>query len=107
MKTGYVYIIASKKNGTLYIGVTSNLISRIDEHKRKVRRGFSAKYNIDRLVYYERYEDISEAIYREKKIKVWKRDWKLRLIERDNPEWIVLYDTLLPKDKAGFLPAQE
>ena len=85
-KGGYVYIVASKSR-RLYIGVTSDLIRRIDEHRRKVGSKFAAKYNIDRLVYYEQYGDIRGAIEREKQLKKWRREKKVWLIERDNAEW--------------------
>jgi putative endonuclease len=85
-KGGYVYIIASRSR-RLYIGVTSDLMRRIDEHKRKVGSKFATKYNIDRLVYYERYGNILDAIEREKQLKKWRRDKKIWLIERENTEW--------------------
>ncbi|MEX6632351.1 GIY-YIG nuclease family protein [Hyphococcus lacteus] len=94
MKQGWVYILASKRNGTLYIGVTSNLAERIYAHKKKVVKGFTEKYNVDRLVYYTPFERITDAITEEKRLKNWKRDWKIALIERDNPEWSDLYETL-------------
>jgi putative endonuclease len=91
MKQSYVYIIASKKNGTLYIGVTNDLKRRIYEHKNKLVEGFSKRYDISLLVYFEIYDDIRLAILREKSLKDWKRDWKIRLIEERNPEWNDLY----------------
>jgi putative endonuclease len=94
MKKYYVYMICSKRNGTLYIGVTSDLIKRVYEHKNKLADGFSKKYNIHRLVWYESHETVEEAIVREKQIKKWKRQWKLKLIGRDNPEWNDLYETI-------------
>lgn len=87
----YIYILASKKYGTLYIGVTNNLKERIFIHKEKIIDGFSKKYAIDKLVYFEIHNDIHEAILREKQIKKWKRDWKINLIEKNNPNWIDLY----------------
>ncbi len=87
MKNYYVYIIASDKNGTLYIGVTNNLERRVDEHKRKIVDGFTKKYNISTLVYFESTDDIESAISREKALKTWKRQWKLSLIENVNPNW--------------------
>lgn len=87
MRESYVYILANKKNGTLYIGVTSNLHKRLQEHKFKVRNGFTKKYNVQRLVYYETYFDIRTAIEREKCIKKWNRLWKMHLIETLNPDW--------------------
>ncbi len=87
MKYYYVYILASKRNGTLYIGVTNNLIRRVSEHKNGLVEGFTKKYNIKILIYYEQTTDIESAIAREKSIKKWNRVWKRRLIEKDNPEW--------------------
>lgn len=90
----YVYIMASKRNGTLYIGVTNDLIRRVDEHENKLVKGFTSKYNINLLVYYEVFGDPGEAIIRERQLKKWKRKWKLELIEKGNPEWKDLYDGL-------------
>jgi putative endonuclease len=87
----YVYIIANKKFGTLYTGVTNNLILRIYEHKKGLADGFTKKYRLHQLVYFEKHIDIKEAILREKIIKKWRREWKVNLIERDNPYWIDLY----------------
>ena len=92
MKNFYVYILSSNKNGTLYIGVTSDLNRRMYEHKAKLIPGFTAKYSIDRLVYYEVFESILVAIRREKQLKEWKRGWKIQLIEKINPLWIDLYN---------------
>jgi len=94
-KYSYVYILASKKNGTLYIGVTANLVKRVWEHKNKKIAGFTKKYNIDKLVYYEVFDDIYNAIDREKKLKKRKRKIKLKLIESKNPLWKDLYDDIL------------
>jgi putative endonuclease len=91
MNSYYVYIIASKRNGTLYIGVTNDLIRRIAEHKNGHIEGFSKRYKINRLVYYEETGDITSAIVREKRLKKWRRAWKLRLIEEENPDWRDLY----------------
>lgn len=93
--SGYVYILFSKRNGTLYVGVTSNLIKRIYEHKNKVVAGFTKKYGVDKLGYYEIYEDIENAIIREKKLKNSSRKKKLELIEKNNPDWIDLYDEII------------
>jgi putative endonuclease len=93
-RTSHIYIITNKKNGVLYIGVTSDLSKRIWEHKNKITKGFAAKYNLDKLVYCEHYESIEEAITREKILKNWKRDWKIKLIEAANPHWNDLYLTL-------------
>lgn len=91
---GFVYIFASAKNGTIYTGVTSDLPVRIDRHKRGLVDGFAKKYNTKLLVYFEAHDDIRDAIVREKQIKKWKRVWKLKLIERLNPEWRDLYEDL-------------
>lgn len=88
----YVYILCSQRNGTLYIGVTSDLIKRIWQHKEGEIEGFTKKYNVKTLVYYEVHGNAESAITREKQIKEWKRKWKLELIEKDNPDWIDLYD---------------
>ena len=95
MKLAYVYILASKKNGTLYVGVTSNLVKRIHEHKTNVVEGFTQKYKVHDLVYFEETQDVISAITREKQIKKWNRKWKLALIEKENPEWQDLYESLL------------
>ncbi len=94
MKGGWVYILASKRNGTLYIGVTADLVARIWRHKQKTDPGFTATYGVDKLVYCERFENIEDAIAQEKRLKNWKRSWKLALIEKDNPDWRDLYETL-------------
>ena len=90
----YVYILASKKNGTLYVGVTSNLIKRIWEHKNGLADGFTKKYGVKMLVYYENHESTETAIIREKQIKKWRRAWKIRLIEEKNSQWRDLYDDI-------------
>lgn len=92
---GYVYILASKKHGTLYIGVTSHLQKRAWEHKQKVVEGFTGKYDVDRLVYYEVFDGMTEAIVREKQMKKWNRDWKIKRIEESNPDWDDLYESIL------------
>ena len=94
MKQYYVYILASRKNGTLYIGITSDLQKRMWEHKNKVKEGFTQKYNVDRLVYYEIFDDPENAIKREKRLKFWLRQWKLDLINKNNPDWLDLYDKI-------------
>ncbi len=86
-KPGYLYILASRRDGALYVGVTGDLPRRIYEHKTGVVDGFSKKYKTDRLVYCEVYDHISDAILREKRIKKWNRAWKVELIEKDNPDW--------------------
>ncbi len=90
-----VYILASDKNGTLYVGVTSDLIKRIWEHKNNVVPGFTNRYGVHDLVWYELHDSMESAIAREKAIKEWKRQWKLELIERQNPEWKDLYQGLV------------
>jgi len=82
-----VYILASRKDGTLYVGVTSDLMKRIWEHKEKVTGGFTARYGVDRLVYYEPHDSAVAAIQREKQLKKWNRGWETRLIEKKNPTW--------------------
>ena len=83
----YLYIITNKKNGVLYIGVTNNLERRMLEHKNKLIKGFSSRYNLDKLVYLEVYQYVEDAIKREKNMKKWKREWKINLIVEDNPDW--------------------
>ena len=94
-KQPVVYILASKKNGTLYTGVTSDLVKRIYEHKNDLIDGFTKRYQVHQLVWYELHEDMESAILREKRIKAWKRNWKLNLIENMNPDWQDLYDSIL------------
>ena len=93
-KLPVVYMLASKKNGTLYVGVTSDLIRRVFQHKQNMVDGFTKKYGVHRLVYYEVHETMLAAIEREKRIKKWKRAWKLALIEKFNPHWADLYQQL-------------
>ena len=95
MKDYYVYILSSKQNGTLYIGVTNNLLKRVNEHKNKIVDGFTKKYNVHNLVYYEKYNDIYCAIAREKQMKNWNRQWKINTIVKSNPDWIDLYKDLI------------
>jgi len=87
MRYGYVYILCNRKNGTLYIGMTSNLAERVSEHKNKRNEGFSAKYDVTRLVWFERLDLIVDAIAKEKTMKGWPRQWKINLIEETNPNW--------------------
>jgi putative endonuclease len=94
-KRSFVYILASAKHGTLYIGVTSDLIRRVFEHKTKVAPGFTRKYDVTKLVYFEIFDDAMSAIEREKELKKWRRDWKIRLIEENNPAWVDLYEGLV------------
>ena len=95
MKQYYVYMLASKKYGTLYIGVTGDLAKRVWEHKNNVVEGFTKKYNVHRLVYYEITSDVESAIIKEKQMKKWNRQWKIELIEKNNPEWKDLYYKLI------------
>ncbi|HUP91929.1 MAG TPA: GIY-YIG nuclease family protein [Solimonas sp.] len=102
MKEPCVYILASTRNGTLYTGVTSALVKRIYEHRADAIDGFTKKYGVHTLVYFERHDTMETAIEREKQIKKWKRDWKLRLIESSNPAWRDLWPEI-----SGFPPARE
>ena len=95
MNQYYVYILANKKNGTLYLGITNNLIRRVFEHRNNYVDGFTKKYEVHKLVYYEITSDVESAITREKAIKKWNRKWKIRLIETMNPEWNDLYNELV------------
>jgi putative endonuclease len=90
----YVYMLASRLNGTLYVGMTNDLIRRVWEHKQKAISGFAAKYGVDRLVWYEQHHSLESAFARERQIKEWKRAWKIQLIEADNPQWIDLYSSI-------------
>ncbi|MBS3964873.1 MAG: GIY-YIG nuclease family protein [Methylomonas sp.] len=95
MKQPVVYILASQRNGTLYIGVTSDLIKRIWEHKNNAVEGFTQKYNVHQLVYFEQHQEMLAAISREKQLKKWNRAWKLALIEKSNPEWRDLWPDIV------------
>jgi putative endonuclease len=90
----YVYILASRIGGTLYIGVTNDLVRRVFEHKSKFTPGFTSSYDVCQLVYYEQFEDVEAAIHREKRLKKWKREWKIELIEKCNPNWNDLYPSI-------------
>ncbi len=114
--TYYVYFLASRRNGTLYIGVTNNLLRRVFEHKKKIIKGFTSKYCVDKLVYFEQTDSIHSAIAREKQLKKYNRSWKLKMIEKFNPNWNDLYyeyggtDDLLDYKKqndTGSPPARE
>ncbi len=89
-----VYLLASKRNGTLYVGVTSDLVKRIWEHKNHVADGFTKQYGVDQLVWHEVHATMDSAILREKALKEWQRAWKLKLIEKSNPDWKDLYDSI-------------
>jgi len=95
MKSYYVYLMASQKSGTLYVGVTNDLVRRVWEHKHDVVEGFTRKYQVHRLVWFEETTDVTAAIHREKQIKKWNRQWKVNLIEKENPEWADLYDQIV------------
>jgi putative endonuclease len=102
-KTFYVYILASKKNGVLYIGVTNNLLRRVLEHKDKIIEGFSSTYRANKLVYFEIFKYVKDAINREKKLKDWHRDWKIRIIEEKNKEWKDLFYDLFSKEEIELM----
>jgi putative endonuclease len=91
MREYYVYILASKPRGTLYIGVTNDLVRRVYEHKNEIIEGFTKRYGVHLLVHYEQCKNVASVIWREKRLKKWNREWKLQLIERENPEWRDLY----------------
>jgi putative endonuclease len=93
-KNFYVYILASKIGGTLYIGVSSNLIQRVAQHRMKLVKSFTEKYHVSLLVYFEQFDDAGNAIKREKQLKKWNRAWKIRLIEENNPNWDDLYSSI-------------
>ncbi|MNN49502.1 GIY-YIG nuclease superfamily protein [compost metagenome] len=95
MKQPAVYILATKKNGTLYIGVTSNLVARTWQHREHVVEGFSKRYNVIQLVWFELHETMESAILREKQLKKWNREWKLRLVDEANPEWRDLWEEIV------------
>ncbi len=95
MKQPAVYMLASKRNGTLYVGVTSDLVQRAWQHRNDLAEGFSKKYGVHMLVWYELHEDMENAIIREKRIKKWNRAWKLKLIEEKNPGWDDLYESII------------
>ena len=91
----FVYLLASGVNGTLYVGVTNDLVRRVHEHRTDAVPGFTSRYGVHRLVWFDSTPSIEAAIHREKQMKNWKREWKIALIERDNPQWLDLYDSLL------------
>jgi putative endonuclease len=93
-RSHWVYILASKIGGTLYIGVTNDLVRRVYEHRAHLIAGFTSKYGVHRLVYFEAFSDIENAIRREKQLKKWNRAWKIRLIEEANPDWVDLYPSI-------------
>ena len=91
----YVYVLANKPRGTTYVGVTSNLVQRVWQHKQEPVDGFTKRYGLKSLVWYEQHEDVQQAILREKQIKNWNRIWKIELIESGNPEWNDIYETII------------
>ncbi len=91
----YVYILASRRYGTLYVGVTNSLVRRIAEHKAKEAAGFTKRYGVDQLVWWRAYAEVTEAIHFEKQLKRWRRDWKINLIENENPHWGDLYPAMM------------
>ena len=93
--TAYVYMLASQKHGTLYLGVTRDLVRRTYEHRSHAFESFTSRYDVTKLVWFEIYEDIATAIAREKELKKWRRDWKVRLIEEVNPDWTDLYPSIV------------
>jgi putative endonuclease len=101
----FVYLLASKRHGTLYCGVTNDLLGRVYQHKTKTEQGFTARYNVTRLVWFESHELINNAITREKRIKRWRRAWKIELIEHSNPQWRDLYFELGGADPDEIVPA--
>jgi len=109
-KVGYVYVMANDRNGTLYVGVTSDLVRRVWQHKSRQVEGFTCRYNIKSLVYYECFEDMPNAIIREKILKRWRRSWKTSLIANANPDWRDLYDDILgnvlPATASSWTPHQ-
>ena len=90
----YVYILASKRRGTLYVGSTSNLVNRVWQHKQKAIASFTAKYDVNNLVYFEEYQQVLDMAQRERRLKEWRRSWKIDLIEKQNPNWRDLFDEL-------------
>ena len=101
---GYVYIMASEKMGTLYIGSTSDLVNRVWQHKNKLIPGFTSKYDVNKLVYYEWFDRLENMVIRERQLKKWNRNWKIRLIVQKNPEWKDLYNEVLKN--AGYAPSE-
>jgi putative endonuclease len=91
----FVYILASQRHGTLYVGVTNNLVRRVHEHREKLIEGFTSQYNVTRLAWFDQTDSVEEAITHEKKLKRWRREWKIVLIEKNNPAWDDLYDSIL------------
>ena len=105
-KTYYVYILANQKNGTLYVGMTNNLVRRVHQHRNGLVDGFTKKHRIHQLVYFESHSDVHQAIAREKRLKRWRRQWKIKLIEKQNPGWKDLYESLMGEGEC-WVPAQK
>ena len=105
MRPGYLYILANRKHGTIYVGVTSDLIKRVHEHRNETMGGFSKKFNTKHLVYFELHDRIDDAIAREKVLKKWRRAWKVALIEECNPEWDDLWSSLFGEGEGTRNPA--
>jgi putative endonuclease len=103
-RTPCVYILASGRNGTLYVGVTSELVQRVWQHKNDVMGGFTSDYSVKLLVFYERHATMADAILREKRIKKWERAWKVALIESDNPQWRDLYEDIVAPGRTPGCP---
>ncbi len=101
MKNYHIFILASARNGTLYIGITSDLVKRVYQHKNKILEGFTSKYGVDRLVYFEITNDANSALAKEKQLKALKRKWKLELIEKNNPNWEDLYLKILDPESSS------
>ncbi|RYG09085.1 MAG: GIY-YIG nuclease family protein [Burkholderiales bacterium] len=107
MKQPVVYLMASQSNGTLYIGVTSDLVRRVWQHKNGVFEGFTKRYRVDLLVWFEQHATMESAITREKALKKWRRAWKVKLIETGNPRWCDLWPAITGQESSGFPPARE
>ena len=99
MQEYYVYILASKRNGTLYVGMTDDIAKRVVRHKSRRANQFAAKYDVDKLVYYEKHRSLEEALKREKQVKKWRRQWKMRMIEKQNPAWEDLFSEVIKEKK--------
>jgi len=101
MQENYVYILANKRNGTLYVGMTENITKRVVKHKGRRANWFAAKYDVHKLVYYEKQKSLEEAVKREKQLKKWRREWKIKLIEKNNPGWEDLFCELIKTKISG------
>ena len=101
-----MYIMTSRRNGTLYVGITEDLVKRIVRHKKRWASAFTTKYDVNKLVYYEKHKNLEEALKREKRVKKWNRQWKMRLIESQNPDWKDLFGEVIKVTKTGSPPAR-